>query len=293
MSEAETYERPDMAGRYYTKTPRGSALRPARFSARLGGMRVVPVPCLQDNYAYLLAGGSSTCVVVDPSEAEPVLAALEREGLTLGAIWLTHHHHDHVGGIEDLCDRLGQVPVLGSAYDQQAGRIPRQTQGLTEADTLSFEGAEVRILEIPGHTLGAIAYLVSGYLFSGDTLFCGGCGRVFEGTMPMMQESLAKLRALPIDTKVYPGHEYTLSNLRFAASIEPENRVVQDRKRWAELKREKNEPTVPGTLTAERLSNVFLRWDVLEVQEAAKTLGAASASPADVFGALRKAKDGF
>jgi hydroxyacylglutathione hydrolase len=256
-------------------------------------MRVLPIPCLQDNYAYVLAGGSATCVVVDPSEAAPVRQALEREGLTLGAIWLTHHHHDHVGGIEELCDQLGQVPVLGSAYDQAQGRIPRQTQGLTEADTLTFEGEEVRIFEIPGHTLGAIAFLVSGCLFSGDTLFLAGCGRVFEGTMPMMQASLAKLRALPIDTKVYPGHEYTLSNLRFALSIEPENRVVQDRKRWAELKRERGETTVPGSLTAERLSNPFLRWDVPEVIETATTLGAASPTPAEVFGALRKAKDGF
>lgn len=256
-------------------------------------MRVLPVPCLQDNYAYVLAGGSTACVVVDPSEAPPVLDALQREGLTLGAIWLTHHHHDHVGGIDELCEKLGQVPVLGSAYDQAAGRIPRQTQGLTEADTLSFEGDEVRILEIPGHTLGAIAYLVSGCLFSGDTLFLAGCGRVFEGTLPMMQASLAKLRALPIDTKVYPGHEYTLSNLRFAISIEPDNRVVQDRKRWAELKRERGDTTVPGTLTAERLSNPFLRWDVAEVIETAKTLGATDTTPAEVFGALRKAKDGF
>lgn len=255
-------------------------------------MRVLPVPCLKDNYAYVLAGGSTTCVVVDPSEGAPVREALQREGLTLGAIWLTHHHYDHVGGIEELCDQLGQVPVLGSAYDLAQARIPRQTQGLTEADTLTFEGAEVRIFEIPGHTLGAIAYLVSGCLFSGDTLFLAGCGRVFEGTMPMMQASLAKLRALPVDTKVYPGHEYTLSNLQFALSIEPENRVVQDRKRWAELKGERGETTVPATLTAERLSNPFLRWDVKEVMETAKTLGAADESPAEVFGALRKAKDG-
>jgi hydroxyacylglutathione hydrolase len=256
-------------------------------------MRVLPIPCLKDNYAYVLTAGSSTCVVIDPSEAAPVLEVLTREQLTLSAIWLTHHHYDHVGGIEGLCDTLGAVPVLGSAYDQKEGRIPRQTQGLTEVDTLAFEGAEVRILEIPGHTLGAIAYLVSGCLFSGDTLFLAGCGRVFEGTLPMMQESLAKLRALPIDTKVYPGHEYTLSNLRFALSIEPDNRVVQDRKRWAELKGERGEPTVPGSMTAERLSNPFMRWDVPEVIEMASTLGATSTSPGDVFGALRKAKDTF
>jgi hydroxyacylglutathione hydrolase len=255
-------------------------------------MRVLPIPCLKDNYAYVLAGAGPACVVVDPSEAGPVIAVLEREQLTLGALWLTHHHIDHVGGIEALCDRFGAVPVLGSAYDLEAKRIPRQTQGLTEADTLTFEGSEVRVLEIPGHTLGAIAYLVSGCLFSGDTLFLAGCGRVFEGTLPMMQESLAKLRALPVDTKVYPGHEYTLSNLRFALSIEPDNRVVQDRKRWAELKGERNEPTVPATLTAERLSNPFLRWDAPDVIATAKTLGATDTSPAEIFGALRKAKDG-
>jgi hydroxyacylglutathione hydrolase len=256
-------------------------------------MRVIPVPCLQDNYAYLLIGASSQAVVVDPSEVEPVRRALEEHKLTLAAIWLTHHHHDHVGGVEGLCDALGAMPVLGSAYDLTQGRIPRQTQGLTEADALVFEGQPVRILEIPGHTLGAIAYLVSGCLFSGDTLFLAGCGRVFEGTMPMMQASLAKLRELPLETKVYPGHEYTLSNLKFAVDVEPLNRVAQDRKRWAELKREKGETTVPGTLMAERMSNPFLRWDQPEVIGAALNRGATENTPAEVFGALRKAKDSF
>lgn len=255
-------------------------------------MRVLAIPCLQDNYAYALCGATHA-VVVDPSESAPVAEVLEREQLGLAAIWLTHHHLDHVGGIEGLCDRFGAVPVLGSAYDQAQGRIPRQTQALTEADTFDFEGQPVRVIEIPGHTLGAIAYLVAGCLFSGDTLFLAGCGRVFEGTLPMMQESLAKLRVLPADTKVYPGHEYTLSNLRFAATIEPENRVVMDRMRWAELKREKGEPTVPATITAERLTNVFLRWDTEVVIAAAIERGAQGKGAAEVFGALRRAKDVF
>jgi hydroxyacylglutathione hydrolase len=266
-------------------------------------MRVLPIPCLKDNSAYALCGPSSgPAVVVDPSEPGPVIEALEREGLTLSAIWLTHHHYDHVGGIEGLCERYGAVPVLGSAYDLQQGRIPRQTQGLSEGDTLTCEGMPVRILEIPGHTLGAIAFLVGVptredprglSLFSGDTLFLAGCGRVFEGTLPQMQESLAKLRALPGHTNVYPGHEYTLGNLIFAAAIEPDNRAIQDRKRWAELRKEKNEPTVPGTLAAERLTNVFLRWDDATVIAAAAARGAQDKGPAEVFGALRKAKDSF
>jgi hydroxyacylglutathione hydrolase len=152
--------------------------------------------------------------------------------------------------------------VLGSAYDLARGRIPRQSVGLSEGDRVTLGAAEVSVLEIPGHTLGAIAFVVEGCLFSGDTLFLAGCGRVFEGTMEMMQASLAKLRALPDTTRVYCGHEYTLSNLRFARDVEPSSSTLAAASAEAEARRDRGEPTVPGTLAQERAHNPFLRWDV-------------------------------
>jgi len=256
-------------------------------------MRVIPVACLKDNYAYLLAGDGGDAIVIDPSEAPPVQAALQREQLSLRAIWVTHHHFDHVGGIEDLCAALGAMPVLGSQYDLEQRRVPRQTRGLREGDALELFGQPVSILEIPGHTLGAIAYIVAGCAFSGDTLFVAGCGRVFEGTMAMMQASLAKLRALPADTALYCGHEYTVANLRFAAAIEPESSAVQERAQWAAALHERGEPSVPSKLADELRCNPFLRWDADAVIAAARARGAADSTPASVFGALRSAKDTF
>lgn len=265
----------------------------------LPGMRVIPIPCLQDNYAYLVISAKGNAVVVDPSEAPPVRAALEREGVRLAAIWLTHHHWDHVGGVEALCGALegerggAPLPVLGSAYDLEHARIPRQTRGLREGDTLDFDGHAVSILEIPGHTLGAIAYVVDGALFSGDTLFIAGCGRVFEGTMPMMQTSLAKLRALPAPTRLYCGHEYTLANLRFAQAIDPAAPGLGGALSRASAQRDRGEPTVPGTLQEELGINPFLRWDAPAVVHAARSRGAADEAPGTIFGAVRTAKDNF
>jgi hydroxyacylglutathione hydrolase len=256
-------------------------------------MRVISVPCLKDNYAYLLEGAGKRCVVIDPSEAGPVDAALAREGLSLAGIWLTHHHLDHVGGVEALVGRHGKVPVVGSKYDLDHGRIPCQTRGLSEGDTLEFDGQPVQLIEIPGHTLGAIAYVVAGCLFSGDTLFLAGCGRVFEGTMPMMQLSLQKLRELPADTRVYCGHEYTVSNLRFADAVEPGAQPIAARARWASSLRERGEPTVGTPLRDELTTNPFLRWDVPAVIARAREWGAQSEDPGSVFGALRGAKDKF
>ena len=238
-------------------------------------MRVVPIPCLNDNYAYLLiAAQGGSAVVVDPSEAGPVEAALARERVALSAIWATHHHGDHVGGVPELCASRPELPVLGGRYDLEHDRIPSQTRRpLARATRSQFDGHSVELLEIPGHTLGAIAFVVAGSLFSGDTLFAAGCGRVFEGTMAMMQRSLAKLRALPSATRLYCGHEYTVSNLRFAQAVEPESAAVKARMAWATALRERNEPTMGAPLGDELTSNPFMRWDDKTVIARAPRMG--------------------
>ncbi len=248
-------------------------------------MRIVPVPALNDNYAYLVIE-NGRAAVVDPSEAPPVLAALEKEGVKLVAIWATHHHADHVGGIEALLEKHGDLPVLGSPYDQEHRRIPRQTRALADGESFQFEGHRVTALHIPGHTLGAIALVVDDEaVFTGDMLFVAGCGRVFEGTMKMMSESLDRLRKLSKSARVYCGHEYTVKNLEFARTIEPDNRAIIKALDHAKDKRARNEPTVPSTIEAELATNPFLRFDLPEV---AKGL-----DPVASFTRIRAAKDTF
>lgn len=247
-------------------------------------MQVIPVPCLSDNYAYLVVQGRHAAVV-DPSQSDPVLRALDEHKLKLTEIWLTHHHWDHVGGIESLIEECPIEHVRGSAYDAAEGRIPRQTDALSDGDSFEFGDAHVDILEIPGHTLGAIAFITEGNLFSGDTLFIAGCGRVFEGTMAMMSASLSKLRSLPPDTRVWCGHEYTVNNLRFARTVEPDNQAIADALDEAIATREARRFTVPGTLERELATNPFLRFDLPNV--------AAGRDPVDAFGAIRRAKDSF
>ncbi|MGB8222277.1 MAG: hydroxyacylglutathione hydrolase [Polyangiales bacterium] len=247
-------------------------------------MKVIPIPCLSDNYAYLVIENGRVAVV-DPSEADPVLRALHEARGTLSEIWLTHHHWDHIGGIEALMEECPVEHVRGSRYDAEQHRIPRQTDALADGDSFEFGGASVEIFEIPGHTLGAIAFVADGNLFSGDTLFIAGCGRVFEGTMEMMSRSLAKLRALPPDTKVWCGHEYTVNNLRFAKTIEPGNPDVERALREATAIRDRGELTVPGRLDRELATNPFLRFDDPKV--------AAGRDPVESFAAIRAAKDQF
>lgn len=256
-------------------------------------MRIEIVPCLADNYAYLVISEAGAAVVVDPSQAAPVAAAVRSAGVTLVGIWLTHHHPDHVGGVVELTAAYPRLVVVAGTYDCEHGRIAGVTRALGEGEPLWFGSRRVRVLAVPGHTLGAIAYLVDGALFGGDTLFSSGCGRLFEGTPETMQHSLAKLRELPGDTRLYPGHEYAARNLAFAADLEPDNTTIRERMAEVQALFAQKLPSVPTTLAQERLVNPFLRWDVPEVIARARALGAASDEPADVFAAVRRARDVF
>jgi hydroxyacylglutathione hydrolase len=252
-----------------------------------------PIACLKDNYAYLVqADGSSDVVVVDPSEADPVARVLEERGLKLAAILNTHHHPDHTGGNEELARRTGQPPIYGHASDR--GRIPGQTQFLEHGQEIEVAGLRARILHIPGHTRGAVAYVFDGAVFTGDTLFAAGCGRLFEGTPADMYESLnVKLAALPDGTRVYCGHEYTANNLRFAATVEPGNQAVRDKAARVAAQRERGEPTVPSTMADERATNPFMRCQSPEIISSVASRLAGDQSPVAVLGAVRAAKDAF
>lgn len=256
-------------------------------------MNVTPVPCLKDNFAYLIhKDGSDEALVVDPSEAEPVVRALESAGLRLTGILNTHHHFDHVGGNGELVRRAGALPVYGHASDR--GRIPEQTDFLEHGAEFSAAGISFRVLHIPGHTLGAIAYIAEDCVFTGDTLFAGGCGRLFEGTPAMMHESLnVKLAALPDTTRVFFGHEYTESNLRFAAHVEPSNAAIAEKARRVTALRSSGQWTTPSTLGEEKLTNPFMRCDSVEIQQSVASQLSGAADPVSVLGAVRAAKDNF
>ncbi|HTE51532.1 MAG TPA: hydroxyacylglutathione hydrolase [Kofleriaceae bacterium] len=223
-------------------------------------MKIVAIPCLSDNYAYLvICEASRRAAVVDPSEAAPVIAAARQEGVELVAIWNTHHHIDHTGGNQELASVVRGLEVL--AHESDRGRVPAQTHFLAEGDSVSVGLASAQIIHNPGHTSGAISFHMAdpGAVFTGDTLFGGGCGRLFEGTPADMHASLAKLAALPDETRVYCGHEYTEKNLAFAAEAEKDNPAIGERRaRVAEL-RKRGQPSVPFTMAEERATNPFMR----------------------------------
>lgn len=264
-------------------------------------MKIVPVPCLSDNYAYLLVcERTNTCAIVDASEAEPVLAALARQTSRAGeptklvAILATHHHPDHVGGNVAVVAKHPGVRVYGHASD--AGRLPGLDHPLEDGDTFELGALSVRALHVPGHTTGALAYFVTEApddpaVFTGDTMFVAGCGRLFEGTAEMMHASLAKLAALPDATRVYCGHEYTESNLRFAKHVEPGNTAIEEAAARARALRAEGSPTVPSRISDEKRANPFLRVDIAELR---RSVGApAGGSSAEALGFVRKAKDSF
>lgn len=252
-------------------------------------MEIVPIKAFADNYIWLLREGRHA-VVVDPGDAEPVMAHLDRHGLELSAILITHHHGDHAGGIEDLLQR-GAVPVFGPVSES----IDGVTQRVAEPDRIRVPGLDVEfeVLDLPGHTRGHVGYYRPSVLFCGDTLFGCGCGRLFEGTPAQMARSLAKLAALPGDTRVYCAHEYTQSNVRFALAVEPDNAALRRRADDVARARAADEPTVPSTIALERETNPFLRATSPRVIESARAQGAGGTDPVSVFAAIREWKNRF
>ncbi|SFS19363.1 hydroxyacylglutathione hydrolase [Yoonia litorea] len=252
------------------------------------GLELVVVPCLQDNYAYLVHNEETgETALVDAPEAAPIQAALDARGWTLTDILITHHHGDHVDGVDEL--RKG-ARVIGAAAD--ASRLPPLDRKVSEGDILEVVGCSTHVFDVPGHTIGHIAFYMptGGYAFTADSLMALGCGRLFEGSPLSMWDSLQKLRALPDDTLICSGHEYTAANARFALTIEPDNASLILRAKGIESARAAGEFTVPSTLAEEKRTNPFLRADLPQLKAA---IGMPDASAVDVFTEVRQRKDRF
>lgn len=251
-------------------------------------MNLNSIPAFQDNYIWVLSEDDGRCLIVDPGEAAPVLRAIEEHKWQPEAILLTHHHNDHVGGVQALRDAFPDVVVYGPAETQHKGT----TQVVAEGDTVTVLGEDFSVFATPGHTLGHICFFSFPYLFCGDTLFSGGCGRLFEGTATQMYQSFCKINALPDDTVICCAHEYTLGNMKFAVSVLPEDAEVQEYYKKVSELRAKNEKTLPVILKNERKINLFLRTedaDLIEVINQERVLQ----HPEERFAWLRAKKDAF
>jgi len=249
-------------------------------------VQITIIPALSDNYIYLLAD-AGTAMVVDPGEEARVLAQLQAQGLTLRTVLLTHHHGDHTGGVAGLrrttgCEVVGPAECAASVLDR----------AVADGDSVEFGAHTLRVLAVPGHTMGHVVYHgdTMGAVWTGDTLFSGGCGRILEGTAGQLWRSLCRLRALPPETRVYCGHEYTFDNLAFAASILPRDPEIRGRIAQVRKRTNDGQPTVPSIIRVEQRTNLFLRADDPQVCDA---LGLNHADPVAVFAELRRRKDAW
>ncbi len=253
-------------------------------------LELVTVPCLADNYAFLLHDNESRrTLLVDAPESWPIVAALEARGWTLTDVLLTHHHYDHVDGLDDLRQAF-DLEMTGAAAD--AHRLPKLDRAVAGGETFDWSGHAVEVLDVPGHTLGHVAYYIAdaGAVFTGDSLMALGCGRLFEGSAAQMWESLGRIAALPGETRVCSGHEYTEANGAFALTIEPGNEALVARMAEVRALSAKGDATVPSLLSLELATNPFLRADLPQVKAA---LGMEGARDAEVFAEIRRRKDDF
>jgi hydroxyacylglutathione hydrolase len=253
-------------------------------------LELVTVPCLADNYAYLLhdaeSGGTA---LIDVPEADAILQALQERGWKLTDVWITHHHADHVQGLENVL-KVHAAEVTGAAAD--AARLPPLDHTVADGDSFDFAGHAVEVMDVSGHTVGHVAYHVPdvGAVFTADSLMALGCGRLFEGSAAQMWRSLSKIAALPPETQVCSGHEYTAANAKFALTIDPDNAKLISRADEVMQARDRGEPTVPSTLAQELATNPFLRVAETGIRD---RLGLQAASDAEVFAEIRARKDAF
>ena len=252
---------------------------------------VHPIPAFTDNYIWCLHDNANA-IVVDPGDAEPVLAFIKAKGLTLSAVLITHHHRDHTGGIAKLVSAVPDLPVIGP----RGNHIRGITKSVSQGDTVSLPilNLSLQVMEVPGHTLDHIAFFGHGALFCGDTLFSAGCGRLFEGSPEQMYHSLNKLKRLSDSTKIYCTHEYTQANVKFAMAVEPNNVALNEYANWVVSIREQNLPTLPTNLKEQKNINPFLRAHELSVKNAAEAYCENNlADDVAVFAAVRRWKDEF
>ncbi|HFV9241037.1 hydroxyacylglutathione hydrolase [Enterobacter mori] len=251
-------------------------------------MNLISIPAFQDNYIWVLVDDDRRCIIVDPGESAPVLQAIEENGWHPQAILLTHHHNDHVGGVPDLVAAFPHLVVYGPAETQDKGT----TQVVEEGENILILGYDFSVFATPGHTSGHLCFYSKPYLFCGDTLFSGGCGRLFEGTPAQMYQSLQKINALPDDTLICCAHEYTLGNMKFSASILPDDLAILDYYQKVKELRAKNQKTLPVILKNEREINLFLRTDDIDlinkINQETKLQ-----QPEQRFAWLRSKKDNF